>query len=380
MRDDGFGHPSGIPLPRSADPAPPSSGPAFAAPVTLGRSAWQRRHRHAAMAVDVSAVGCVPLLNLLWQQVVALPLVAALLSAVALSLGGRGLLQLYLRHLRRHGRAMSSVLVVGTDDAVAGLADATRRAPALGWRVGAACTSTGAGPAGTSSVAGVPVLGDLDSVAVLALFERFDAVAVCPTPGWTTTRLQQLAWDLDCSRTALLVDPRLVRHADRGVRATGVLGLPLVQLTHHEPGGPLRLAKEVANRLGALVLLVLVAPVLLSCAVTVRRDGGPALVRRTRVGHRGRSFSMLSFRTTNVQGEGVSPVGRVLRRHGLDGLPQLFNVLAGSMALVGPRPPVPGEQVDAQGAARRLLVKPGITVPSQPRGPRGAARRAASGR
>ena len=70
-------------------------------------------------------------------------------------------------------------------------------------------------------IAGVPVVGDLDGVASLALAGHVDAVAVGPAPGWTAVRLQQLAWDLDCSRTALLVDRRLVqlvRSADAGDR------------------------------------------------------------------------------------------------------------------------------------------------------------------
>jgi Bacterial sugar transferase len=305
MRDDGLGRPSEIPLPRSAE---------------------------AASSLSVSLVPA-----------------------------RQSLLQIGLHHLRRRGRAMSSMLVVGADDAVVALAERTRRAPSLGWCVRGACTSTGAGPGGATDIAGVPVLGDLDSAASLALTERFDAVAVCPTPGWTPSRLQQLAWDLDGSRTALLVDPRLVGHG-RGVRATGVVGLPLLQLSRQLRGEARQVLADVANRLGALVLLLLTAPLLLSCAVAVRRDGGPALIGRPRVGRHGRTFSLLAFRTTTVDGRSMTPVGRVLRRRCLDELPQLLNVLGGSMALVGPRPLVPDELGGAPGTPRRLLVKPGMTT------------------
>ena len=58
----------------------------------------------------------------------------------------------------------------------------------------------------------------------------------------------------------------------------------------------------------------------------------------------------------------ITPIGRFLRRYSLDELPQLFNVLAGTMSLVGPRPPLPSEVAGYERAAqRRLLVKPGIT-------------------
>ena len=340
-------------------PPGPSRGSGFVAPLTIGRPGWQRRYAHSATAIDAAALASVPILHLLWSGVVALPLLAALVSAGALAVAGCGSLRVWLHHLRHRGRAMSTLLVVGTDDAVVGLVDRTRGNPSLGWRVGGACTSTGTGPGGASGVHGVPVVGDLDSVGTSA--RNFDAVAVCPTPGWTVTRLQQLAWDLDRSRTELLVDPRLVRRVGCGVRIRPVPELPLLRMTPPTLDGPRRLVKESTDRLGALLLLLVVAPVLLSCALAVRRDGGPALVGRTRVGRHGRTFSMLSFRTTVVGEPTTTPVGRVLHRHCLDELPQLLNVVGGSMALVGPRPLEPGGSIDERDTRRRLLVKPGIT-------------------
>jgi hypothetical protein len=327
--------------------------------------------------VDAGAVGFLPVLYLLWQHVVQPAVVAAVTSALALSLVGRGLLKVWLHHQRRHGRAMSTILAVGTHEGVARLVRRAHGAPLLGWRVSGTCTSTGVGPGGAPCVAGVPVLGDLDAVAKSALGGHFDAVAVCPTPGWTPARLQQLACDLDGGRTQLLVDPVLVGHVDTGVRVAGVSGLPLLRLTRHTLCGPRGVMKEATDRIGAVLLLLLVAPVLVSCAVAVRRDGGPMLVRQARVGRHGRTFAMLSFRTTAVGSQRMTPVGRVLRARGLDELPLLFNVLGGSMALIGPRPAAPGEDTDGPGVPRHLLVKPGITVPP-PRGSRAAPGRAAS--
>jgi lipopolysaccharide/colanic/teichoic acid biosynthesis glycosyltransferase len=109
------------------------------------------------------------------------------------------------------------------------------------------------------------------------------------------------------------------------------------------------------------------------------------LYRQERVGLNGRSFTMLKFRSMvvdadrrleDLRGDNISdgllfkmrsdprvtPVGRLLRRLSLDELPQLFNVLRGTMSLVGPRPPLPGEvaRYDTS-VSRRLLVKPGLT-------------------
>jgi lipopolysaccharide/colanic/teichoic acid biosynthesis glycosyltransferase len=127
------------------------------------------------------------------------------------------------------------------------------------------------------------------------------------------------------------------------------------------------------------------APPMLLVAVAVRLDGGPALFWQRRIGVGGREFRMVKFRSMAVDAEErlaelrernegfgvlfkmhddprVTRVGAVLRRYSLDELPQLFNVLAGSMSLVGPRPPLPSEVAGyATDARRRLLVKPGMT-------------------
>ena len=79
--------------------------------------------------------------------------------------------------------------------------------------------------------------------------------------------------------------------------------------------------------LGLLALLV-VAPMLLACAVAVRRDGGPALRRRMFVGQGGREFTLLTFRTTTVGSDVPTRVGRLLHRYCLDELPQLLDLLA----------------------------------------------------
>ncbi len=126
-------------------------------------------------------------------------------------------------------------------------------------------------------------------------------------------------------------------------------------------------------------LLLVLSPVLLACALAVRRSSpGPILFRQRRLGLHGRPFHVLKFRSMihnapdlrNADGSAytgdddprVTAVGRFLRKTSLDELPQLFNVLRGDMSLVGPRP----DQVDqirfyTETEKRKLLVKPGIT-------------------
>ena len=144
--------------------------------------------------------------------------------------------------------------------------------------------------------------------------------------------------------------------------------------------------KAVLDRVIALVMLVVAAPLwLIVAALIALRDGRPVLFSQERVGHNGTTFRCLKFRTMcsdaesmldglrdQNEGDGplfklrddprVTPIGRWLRAHSIDELPQVLNVLKGDMSIVGPRPPLPSEVATYdERTARRLLVKPGLT-------------------
>jgi len=136
---------------------------------------------------------------------------------------------------------------------------------------------------------------------------------------------------------------------------------------------------------GSLVLLVLLSPVLLITllVLTITTKGRPIFVQQ-RVGHLGRRFRMLKFRTMRLDADRLrdmvenehkdgpvfknrldwrtTRVGKFLRRTSIDELPQLLNVLVGQMSLVGPRPPLPREVAEYRTwHLRRLAVLPGLT-------------------
>ena len=142
--------------------------------------------------------------------------------------------------------------------------------------------------------------------------------------------------------------------------------------------------KRTMDVAGALVLLAMLAPVMATIyAVLYITTGGRPIFCQTRVGHRGRPFTMYKFRTmrhdaeqikNQIDNEQTGPVfknrrdprittiGRLLRKTSLDETPQLFNVLLGEMALVGPRPPIAREVAEYKPwQRRRLAVKPGLT-------------------
>jgi lipopolysaccharide/colanic/teichoic acid biosynthesis glycosyltransferase len=113
----------------------------------------------------------------------------------------------------------------------------------------------------------------------------------------------------------------------------------------------------------ALVLAVLVAPLVAVLALLVRLDGGPALFRQTRLGAGRAPFTIHKLRT--MRDGAVTPVGRVLRRTGLDELPQLVDIARGRMRFIGPRPLTEADvaRLEWDGAERdeRWQVPPGLT-------------------
>ena len=137
------------------------------------------------------------------------------------------------------------------------------------------------------------------------------------------------------------------------------------------------MAKRLFDLLGAGLALVLLAPLLLAIALLIKLDSpGPVFFRQERVGRLGRPFRIFKFRTMRADSAGlpltvgddprITRAGAWLRRHKLDELPQLIDVLRGTMSLVGPRPEVPRYVALYPSGLREraLAVRPGITDPA----------------
>lgn len=156
---------------------------------------------------------------------------------------------------------------------------------------------------------------------------------------------------------------------------------------HASLAGLSGVAKRSIDVVGALVGLVLLAPIFLLVAIAIRLDSpGPVIFRQRRVGLNGREFEMYKFRSMYMDAEArkaellaynevkdgpifkmkqdprITRVGHFIRRTSLDEFPQLWNVLVGQMSLVGPRPPLPSEVIRYSAEQRqRLSVVPGAT-------------------
>ncbi len=309
-------------------------------------------------------------------------------STAVLALGFRYLLRQVLHRARYEGQCLLPVMAAGGIDTIRDLIKRTKDAPHVGWRVDAVCTVDGQGDSGQGGmeVEGVSVIGTFNDLADHVRRGGYRIVAVTADAYWTPRRLQRLAWDLEGTGTEMVVAPALMDFAGPRLHVTGVLGMPLLRVSEPSFTGFRRLVKTAVDKVGALLLIALLSPVLLAVAVAIMVDTrGPVLYRQRRVGKDGAHFTILKFRTmvTNAdalraklqavnEGAGVlfkmrrdprvTAVGRFLRRYSLDELPQLFNVVTGPMSLVGPRPPLPEESAKyGPEVRRRLLVKPGLT-------------------
>jgi exopolysaccharide biosynthesis polyprenyl glycosylphosphotransferase len=330
---------------------------------------------------------------LTWATDVQVPRAVVLLflaATTALSLAGRAGCRQALRSRRRRGECLHRVLAVGQVSAVQALAKHVSRDNNPGAVVVGCCltptASNGSYAAGSGSPA-VPVIGGFDDVVAAAATVAADTVAVLPCPELEGPALRRLAWALEGRARHFVVIPGLADVARPRLSVRPISGLAVLHVRHPRLTGAGWAVKAVVDRAAALAALVVLAPLLAGIAVVVRASSpGPALFRQTRVGLHGREFTFLKFRTMhvgaerrreelasrNINADGVlfkvrddprvTPVGVFLRRWSLDELPQLLNVLAGQMSLVGPRPPLPQEAARyADDVRRRLLVKPGLT-------------------
>lgn len=308
--------------------------------------------------------------------------VVGLPSAMVLSLFTHWGARQFLHALRRHGRCMQRVVVVGLERSVAELIQSMRREPHAGLEIAAVCIDRPMG----DTVEGVPVMGDSDHVVDVLAEVGADTVAVTAWSDVSQNDLRRLSWDLEGSGVTLLVAPRLTDISGPRIHIRPVAGLPLLNVEEPEFTGVRRIVKGGMDRLLALMAIILLAPVLVGISMAVAlTSSGPILFRQVRIGRHGEPFVIHKFRTMRLDAEDqragvehlnetdgtmfkvredprVTPIGRYLRRFSLDELPQFFDVLLGRMSLVGPRPPLPTE-VDryASLVRRRLVVKPGIT-------------------
>ncbi len=299
---------------------------------------------------------------------------------------------------RRAGRPTMAVLVAGTTSSVVEFVGHTTANPDLGYEpIGTFLT--GAGGNGGTIVVGereLVVLGDLTDfitsrvslgVGTATPDSRIadaDAVVLTSVDMLSRTQLRELSWRFAALGMVVIVAPSLFSGFSDRITINPRDGLLRIEPPRHEHATSW--GKRAFDLLGAGLITMLALPMLLACAAAVKLgDGGPVFYRAERIGLNNEIFRMWKFRTMRVgadamrsdlatytDGNGVlfkmrddprvTRVGRYLRRTSLDELPQLFNVLSGSMSLVGPRPPLAEEVATYDDlVSNRMLVRPGMT-------------------
>ncbi|WP_262365891.1 sugar transferase [Gordonia sp. OPL2] len=337
----------------------------------------------------LSVFGVLAMLDLLFRLNIARGFLA-----LALPIGTVGLVlsrwvwRERLGRQRARAQNLEQVLVVGEPRSAVPVMERLIQQPTLGYRVVGICTQAYAGPRKSIAAGGidVPVLGTFDDVCGAVSECGATTVAVTSAEALGHHAMQSLSWDLEGLDVDMLVSPGVTDVAGPRMMLRPVAGLPLLHIDKPRYEGANRLRKAIVDRVGAALILLTIAPVLAAVALAIKLDSrGPVFYRATRVGINNRPFAMWKFRSMvqdadslkdNLRslndGAGVlfkmrddprvTRVGAFIRRYSIDELPQLFNVLGGTMSLVGPRPPLPDEVERYDGrVARRMLVKPGMT-------------------
>jgi exopolysaccharide biosynthesis polyprenyl glycosylphosphotransferase len=281
-----------------------------------------------------------------------------------------GLVAIWEWLVRRTGVTWWSVLVVGSPGIADALVKEVRRTRVPFEVVGTV------GDAFEPSSEGVPLLGAVADLPAIVEAGRPELIVLADDPACNDA-IERL---LEISRCRF----RVVGLSSFYEWAFGRVPVPyltpawFISLIHLRQRVSARWSKRTFDLAVGSFALVVLAPVLIIIPLLVATTRGPIVFRQTRLGERGKRFTIYKFRTMRADAERVggavwasagdprvTGVGRVLRRSHLDELPQLLNVLRGDMSIVGPRPERP-EFIALLDAVvpcwgRRLLVKPGIT-------------------
>jgi exopolysaccharide biosynthesis polyprenyl glycosylphosphotransferase len=241
----------------------------------------------------------------------------------------------------------------------------------------------------TSAAAGLPRLGSIGDIARVAAQHEIERVIVTEQK-MSEPAAERLIEECKAAGLGLTFLPQHYGLLGPGIELNRLAELPVLDFRFSDPPRSTVALKRVMDLTLSVLLLALFAPLMVVIAIAILIDSGrPVFFRQLRAGKDGRPFTMVKFRTMVVDAEErlgelvdlekleqpafkiqddprVTRCGRLLRRTSLDEVPQLLNVLRGSMSMVGPRPEE--EAIVAMYDERqraRLAVKPGITGPMQ---------------
>jgi putative colanic acid biosynthesis UDP-glucose lipid carrier transferase len=237
------------------------------------------------------------------------------------------------------------------------------------------------------SAAKTKVLGSLSEVAAYTTEHRVREVYIT-LPLGSQPRIVELLEQLQDTTASLFFVPDVFGISIIQGRLQDMNGVPVVGICETPFTGTNQLVKRISDIIIASVIIVLISPLLLAIAIGVKLSSpGPVLFRQRRNGLDGHEIVVYKFRSMRTMEDGevvrqatrndprVTPFGAFLRRTSFDELPQFFNVLAGTMSIVGPRPHAVTHNEEYRQMIKAYMVrhkvKPGITGWAQVNGQRG---------
>jgi exopolysaccharide biosynthesis polyprenyl glycosylphosphotransferase len=343
--------------------------------------------RSGALGRLLQSMGVTAMIVSVWQAVLDDVVPALVLSSVAAALVATTIARygfdVWLISRRARGDFRTTVVVAGTAIEAATLVEFLQLNPEAGF---AATATVGVRPMSTDgATGGAPWMGGLEHA--LEAVRRTSASGVLVgVNGMHSDTVNQLVLTLSSAGIPVYLSSGLTAVSGARLQMLSMAHEPIALVRPPRRSSIQEIAKRALDLVLASILLVMTAPVMLVAAVLIKaHDRGPVFFRQVRIGRGGEPFTLIKLRTMEVDAEArladlrhrnerhgplfkvsgdprITPIGGLLRSSAIDELPQLFNVLAGRMSIVGPRPALPAEAAEFDDELqRRHLVRPGVT-------------------